>query len=256
MPPTPNTYKSLITTFTDFLTVAVHTILYIRHCYPATSFISSKAYNYPIHQSRHPKVCTWINDAITSIQQELLKGIVDRIAIVITNEDGKPLERFIFDVARFVVVGKGDWYVPISRDGDGEGAGSGAVEKEGEETVDMSEQFRAVLARLSTCHSTLKPIPHGCSFTIAIELKEASDPPLKHPQAWMPVEPSVQRTVGIDADGFEEVRKGEDLGGVRTVAVRSVEAGEMCFEMWIEEGKGKEAYTRDEESLGSTQTSD
>jgi mitotic spindle assembly checkpoint protein MAD2B len=252
MPKQENTFASLINNFADFLTVAIHTILYTRTIYPLDSFISAKKYNFPVHQSRHPKVSAWITDAVSSVQDELLKGTVDRVAVVIISERGDPLERFLFDVSKFPVVARSDWYTPIERE-----TPSNETEKDEIKTppsINMQEQFRAVLAKLSVCNSTLRPIPSGCTFTVAIELKEESNPPLQHPQAWMPVEPSLQREIGIDSEGFQEVRMGDDLGGVRTVAVRTVSAGEMCFEMWIEEGKGKENLIV--ESKGSTQISE
>lgn len=58
----------------------------------------------------------------------------------------------------------------------------------------------------------------------------------QHPQPWIPVMPSLQ----TGARG-ESTRKGTDLGGVKSVPVRSVEAGEFVLEMWIEEGKAKQA---------------
>jgi mitotic spindle assembly checkpoint protein MAD2B len=35
------------------------------------------------------------------------------------------------------------------------------------------------------------------------------------------------------------MRKGSDLGGVKSFPVRLVEAGAFVLEMWIEEGKAK-----------------
>jgi mitotic spindle assembly checkpoint protein MAD2B len=248
MPKSENTYSSLIANFADFLTVAIHTILYTRHCYPSDSFISAKKYNFPVHQSRHPKVSAWITDAVSSVQNELLLGTVDRVAVMIISDGGEPLERFLFDVSRFPVVEKGDWYTPIQR----ESSESEVPDQEPTQippTINLQEQFRAVLAKLSICNTTLKPIPAGCTFTLAIELKEESNPPMKHPQAWMPVEPSLQREIGVDEDGFEEVKKGESVGGVKTLPVRTVEAGEMCFEMWIEEGRGKEGLVVESEGV-------
>ena len=37
---------------------------------------------------------------------------------------------------------------------------------------------------------------------------------------------------------------GEDLGGVKTRPIRSVEAGPLFFECWVEEGKAKEVVAR------------
>lgn len=73
MPPPLNTYASLVSTFASFLTVAIHTILYERSIYPEASFLSARKYNFPVRQNRHPKVCSWINDAVAAVEAELLK---------------------------------------------------------------------------------------------------------------------------------------------------------------------------------------
>ena len=71
--PVLDTYHAVVSAFSDFLTVAVHTILYERDIYPRTSFLSARKYNYPVKQSRHPKVCKWIQDAVAAVEIEMLK---------------------------------------------------------------------------------------------------------------------------------------------------------------------------------------
>ena len=66
-------YVSLVAAFTDFLTVAVHLILYERDVYPKESFSRARKYNYPVMQNRHPLVCKWIDDAVAAIRTEMLK---------------------------------------------------------------------------------------------------------------------------------------------------------------------------------------
>lgn len=66
-------YQAVVSAFSEFLTVAVHTILYERDIYPRTSFLSARKYNYPVRQNRHPKVCQWIMDAVAAVETELLK---------------------------------------------------------------------------------------------------------------------------------------------------------------------------------------
>lgn len=73
----------LLTSFNSFLTVAIHNILYYRNIYPANTFLSTRAYNLPVHQNRHPKVCAWIRDAVDAVAAQLSTGHVSRIAIVI-----------------------------------------------------------------------------------------------------------------------------------------------------------------------------
>ncbi|KAK3307296.1 DNA-binding protein [Chaetomium strumarium] len=73
----------LLTSFNSFLIVAIHNILYYRNIYPPATFLSTKAYNLPVHQNRHPKVCAWIRDAVDAVNVQLSAGHVSRIAIVI-----------------------------------------------------------------------------------------------------------------------------------------------------------------------------
>lgn len=237
-----NTFAALVSNFGDFLTVAIHTIIYERHIYPLDTFITAKKWNYPIRQSRHPKVCKWINDAVVAVQEELLKGTVDRVAIVIYSQYAQPLERFMFDLSKFPVVAKEDFHTPIERQSP-TGTVQAKVTPPKQASVDLEEQFRAVVAKLTVCDTMLKPVPEGCTFTIAIELKDTADPPLGHPQPWIPVQPSLQRDVPRNGSEDSSGKSGSDLGGVETTPIRSVDSGEMIFEMWIEEGAAKEALT-------------
>ena len=71
--PVLDTYYTVVAAYIDFLTVAIHTILYERNIYPQESFIKARKYNYPVRQSRHPKLCTWIIDAVEKVKVEMLK---------------------------------------------------------------------------------------------------------------------------------------------------------------------------------------
>lgn len=71
--PVLDTYQAVVSAFSDFLTVAIHTILYERDLYPRPSFLTARKFNYPVRQSRHPKVCKWIQDAVAAVEVEMLK---------------------------------------------------------------------------------------------------------------------------------------------------------------------------------------
>jgi mitotic spindle assembly checkpoint protein MAD2B len=125
--------------------------------------------------------------------------------------------------------------------------------------TNLAEQMRAALISLTTRCAQLKPLPDKCSFNIAMELKDEADidPPIGHPQAWIPVQPSLQKTgrkafrharVGDEAEegstqGDAELgdkrKRGEDLGGLRFTPIRTVETGTFRFETWVEEGRAK-----------------
>lgn len=209
-----STFRHLITNFTDFLTVAIHTILYERSIYPQTSFLSARKYNLPVRQSRHPKVCEWINDAVAAVETELLKCAVDRVAVMIYDKKSQPKERYVFDVSHFPALSAADLDVPMTRESsDGQQLAVLPI-------VDMEEQFRAALSKLAGCSSTLGSLPDECTFTVAIELRKDGGAPVSHPQPWIPAEP---RTAG-----------GARNSNISTKPVRTVTAGEMVFETWIE----------------------
>ena len=91
-------------------------------------------------------------------------------------------------------------------------------------TVDIQEQFRATMSKLSNCAAVLKPLPKGCTFTVAIELKAEGEAPIGHPQPWMPVEARKENTLLRPASTSMR-------------PVRAVSAGDMIFESWIEQVK-------------------
>lgn len=124
--------------------------------------------------------------------------------------------------------------------------------------VNLSEQFRAALISLTTRCAQLTPLPENCSFNVSMELKDEVDvdPPMSHPQVWMPVQPSLQKTgrrndknARMEDEGEEgstqeskeqdRQKKGKDLGGARVTPIRTVEAGTFRFETWIEEASAK-----------------
>ncbi|OAL50686.1 DNA-binding protein [Pyrenochaeta sp. DS3sAY3a] len=274
------TYLETLGAFTAFLTAYTHTLLYLRNLYPRTSFVQSRFHNTSVYQSRHPLVCEWIRDAVSAVREELLQGSVARIGIVIFSYgngasqekagSAKIMERYMFDVSAFPVVEKNErnmeieWEDPESSppspiNSDDE-ANTNAAPKKGKQKalyahvdVNLSEQFRAALISLTTRTSQLIPLPPHCSFNISMELKDAGDvdPPIGHPQPWIPVQPSLQKSSRkttsrheaeekeVEAGRQPSEKEGDDLGGVKVTPIRSVEAGVFQFETWVEEGKAK-----------------
>ena len=129
--------------------------------------------------------------------------------------------------------------------------------------IDLFAQFAAILARISTSAQTLAPLPEGCSFTVAIELRDRpeGEPPFGWPQPWMPSEPGLQPRQAKDDDDGTATHSGENesessgparsadmegrgdkgkyLGGARTTPIRAAELGPFAMEVWVEEGKEK-----------------
>jgi mitotic spindle assembly checkpoint protein MAD2B len=200
-----NTQKSLLQTLCDFLTVAFHTLLYTRTLYPPNTFITTRAYNHAVFQNRHPAVCAWINNTITSIHKVLETNSVKRVVFVIFNQAGEVMERYLFDIERFPIVEKAMAWVEFEHRPEGKGKEKereveeemsmeerekekekAAKEKKRFSVVDIEEQLRATLNKLIYSTARLEPLPEDCTYTVAVELRDDSSalPPLAvcHPK--------------------------------------------------------------------------
>lgn len=265
---------TLFNSFSSFLTVSIHTILYYRNIYPKQTFLSAKAFNLPVHQSRHPKVCSWINDAVDAVMAQAAKGSVERVAVVIhaplqqalseASPDQQPgpgsiLERWMFDVSQFPAWPGGieamrsfrgeeragdqvqdddEEEEPGSGDDNAEDAAPDTAAAEGDQVglvnwTDVNEQLRGAVRRLAYAGETMEVLPPGCTFTVAVELRDKARAPIDHPQPWIPSQPDLQPV------SLTRPRKAVGAGGRKTIPVRTVEAGPLFFECWVEEGRTK-----------------
>ncbi|KAK4224336.1 DNA-binding protein [Podospora fimiseda] len=250
---------TLLTSLHTFLLLSTHNILFYRHLYPQETFLSTKAFNLPIHQSRHPKLCQWITDAFSQVSTQLSLGTVSTVSIVIHSPSTtqKILERYVFDLSR-LPKWPGTRNHPNPADsfrvhGNRVMATDFRQEKARDNYLDsfnysdINEQYRACLKRMAHAMEKMDPLPEGCGFTIAIELKEEGKAPIGHPQEWIPIQPSLQPS------GSASSSQGKDLGGVKITAVRSIEAGPLFIECWIEEGEAKAAFLKEHEESSSQQ---
>ncbi|KAI1367310.1 HORMA domain-containing protein [Xylaria arbuscula] len=243
---------TLLTTFTHFLTVSIHNILYYRGLYPSATFLTSRAYNLPVHQSRHPAVCSWVRDAVDAARAQLVLGSVERLALVIYDAAGAVMERWMFDVARFPVwngvplsnqsevdiqekegAAEDEEDIAAAADIDAELLGGGDQQQSDINWTNVDEQLRAAVRRLAYVGEKMGPLPEGCTFSVAVELRDEAEAPIGHPQPWVPTKPSLQPT------SRDQRTPGEDVGGATTTAVRAIEAGPLFFECWVEESKAK-----------------
>ncbi|KIW34048.1 uncharacterized protein PV07_00850 [Cladophialophora immunda] len=251
-----STRRALLDTLTSFLTVATHHILYLRRIYPPVSFLSARAYNYPVRQNRHPAVCAWVNDAVSAIRNQLDKNTVEKVLLCIYECDGnRVLERWTFDLRSFPSLVNDDVDIPFestpSDDGD--------LLNNQVNLADLEANFRATLSRISTSAARLRPLPEGpgapeCSFTLAIEVKDRADRPVgrieKEERKWIAAEPQASRTSSTPR------RQGNDKEptspSARTHPVRRVEAGELQMEVWVEEAATKFEFDPPSTSPGSS----
>lgn len=170
--------NTLLKSFTTFLTLTIHTILYYRGIYPKQTFLMAKAHNLPVPQSRHPGLCEWINSALAAIQDQLALGSVSKVCIVVHSPDTMAVvERWVFDVASFPV-----WVTGKGKDKLGAGQRFQRREEDDDDGsvnwVDVNEAYRGALRRISYAGEMKGPLPEGCTFTLAVELRDEAPAPI------------------------------------------------------------------------------
>ncbi|OAA59323.1 DNA-binding HORMA [Cordyceps fumosorosea ARSEF 2679] len=217
----------LLASFSSFLAVAVHSLLFHRGLYPARSFLAARAYNLPVHQSRHPGVCAWVADAVAAGTAQVRAGTARAVVLAVhAPRSMAVLERWVFDLRSFPA----DWGDAGTMTARGDDSAAGLAEEQqagatagAEDEVnwtDVNEGLRGALRRIAYAAEKSPALPENCTFTLAVELRDDSDAPIGHPQSWIPAEAAVS-SVSARRD-------------VTTTPVRSVNAGPLFFECWLE----------------------
>ncbi|EHK17914.1 uncharacterized protein TRIVIDRAFT_194423 [Trichoderma virens Gv29-8] len=231
----------LLASFTSFLTIAIHSLLYHRRLYPETSFLAARAYNLPVRQSRHPGLCAWISDAVAAVAVQLRAGAVRRIVLAVHSPAPQAAvrERWVFDVHRFPAWGEAETDAPTShqqqqqQEEDDDEPMEEDVEDVADEQLnwaDIHEALRAALQRLAYAAQGAPKLPPGCTFTLALELRDEAEAPIGYPQPWIPSETPLQPPTAV------KPHQGGSLRGAATKPVRSVRADPLFFECWLEQG--------------------
>ncbi|KAF9784228.1 hypothetical protein IL306_007919 [Fusarium sp. DS 682] len=132
-------------------------------------------------------------------------------------------ERWIFDVDTFPA----GW-------GDSEEATyNSALVKGGDDGVvnwtDVNEALRGALRRVAHQAESMPALPAGSTCLVAVELRDEAPPPIGHPQNWIPSQPNLQ------LPNDTSLNQTSSLGGQNTIPIRSVQAGPLFFECWIEQ---------------------
>ncbi|KAJ2907318.1 DNA polymerase zeta processivity subunit [Zalerion maritima] len=241
----------------SFFLVSIHSLLHARALYPPTTFLTTRAFNLAVHQSRHPRVCSWVKDTVSSVCSQLATGTVHKAVFAIISQpseekgvrDTKVIERWVFDFSAFPVLPEDSWKETGNASTEfeeGEATAEIRHEEEAEEGrgidegdpkddinwVDVAESLRGGLKRLQVAAETMDPIPEGCTFTVALELKEESPAPIGHPQPWIPTDPKHTPTL-----------KNTIESGLQMKPIRSVGAGPLFFEIYMEEDRSSLAET-------------
>lgn len=167
--------SALVSSFTSFLTIAVHSLLYHRRLYPPATFLLARAYNLPVHQSRHPAVCAWIRDAVAAVAVHIRAAAARRVALAVHHPTTSAVvERWIFDLTGFptepCLAATDDGPRLLARED---------FDEQSVNWTDVHEALRGALRRLASAGESMPPPPPDSTFTLAVELRDDASAPIQ-----------------------------------------------------------------------------
>ncbi|KAF8203091.1 DNA-binding protein [Pholiota molesta] len=213
----PLTFNQTVHAITEFIEVAIHTILYVRQIYPAEIFVRRKKYDTPVFQSRHPSLNEYISGAVKAIGDELVHGKVDKVVVVIKDKEQVPLERFIFSIETMIEVDAFNKDTSV---------------EEAITSVSLIQYFRSFLVKLNMIEAQIGQVhlTDDVSFAIIIELKDDMAPThsnTKDPPPWIPAV-SQDTSAGASDDAELHMIRAVNTG-IINVSLAVQESGEKIL---------------------------
>lgn len=193
--------KVTVDILSEFLEVAIHSILYVRHIYPSGIFVRRKKYNVPVQVSCHPGVTTYIQDTVTSLRPLISSGELEKVVIVISNSKHQPMERFVFEIA------------PVT---------SPSLDNDSY-LLRLEQSLRAFMLKLNVCEAMLSPLPKDCSWSMQIHTKESAAEYLQNPA-------SLQDFSWVEAD-----KQQTSLADPQLVPIKATSTDIIQMQLYAEE---------------------
>lgn len=186
----------------EFLEVAIHNIIYIRHIYPSSIFERRKKYGVPVQMSIHPHLNEYITECLKTIKELLKKNEVRRVTVVFSDKHRTPVEIFVFDILdlnrNFQI--ESDPYL-----------------------LRVEEAFRGFCLRLSVTGTQLKPLPEDSTFSVQIHTIETASVSLAEDH-------NFENFPWIEADLRET-----EVMEPSIMPIKTMETGYVKLQMYVEE---------------------
>ncbi|XP_028036227.1 mitotic spindle assembly checkpoint protein MAD2B-like isoform X2 [Bombyx mandarina] len=136
----------------EFLAVAFHSILFYTRIYHENIFEMRRKYNFVVYHCFHPEVNRYIDMCLKSIAECLKSDTMQRIEFATTDEEYKPLIKFVFDFEKnFTFDDTSDAYL-----------------------INCEQNLRAFCLKLSSMVHRFVNLPENKSFTIFIHTNEST----------------------------------------------------------------------------------
>ncbi|MED6108027.1 DNA polymerase zeta processivity subunit, variant 2 [Stylosanthes scabra] len=153
----------------EFLEVAITAIVFLKGFYPSGAFERRRYMNLVVQKARQPQLRYYIHASASGLLPFLLKGMVDRVAVIFFNSDNVPLEKFVFRFA-----------VNLSY--------RSAVEE-----ADLEISLRSFLSKLLVSESLTKKLTPDCRWEITCFFRSLPETGAsKEANLWIPTEDTKQ----------------------------------------------------------------
>jgi len=118
----------------EFLEVAIHQILHARDVYPPQIFTRRKKYHIPVYMSSNAQVNKYITSVLLSLKAPLKAKAIKQVVVNIKQQD-RITEKFVFELNHLSMI----------------------CDLHDELLINLEQSLRAMLLKLATCATTLKP---------------------------------------------------------------------------------------------------
>ncbi|KAK9199441.1 hypothetical protein WN944_014632 [Citrus x changshan-huyou] len=116
----------------EFLEVAITSVVFLKGLYPSGAFERRRYMNLVVQRARHPQLRDYIHSS----------GLVERVAVIFSNANNVPLERYVFKIM-------------VNQS-------YGSMVEEGH----LEFSLRSFLIKLSVSKSLSRVLPQGCRWEI------------------------------------------------------------------------------------------
>ncbi|KAK3741017.1 hypothetical protein RRG08_005707 [Elysia crispata] len=186
----------------EFVEVCIHCVLYSRGLYPQGVFEKRIKYNVPVQMCLHPGVCAYITNVVDSIKMLLSEGQVDKISVVILEENSTtPLERFVIELGSV----KSNW-----------------TEKD-PHLFQTEQALRGFLLKLSVTDALLHPASKDVTWTVHVHTQDST------------LSAVDEQLVQKDFPWVEAEEKQQQMKNSRLVPIKSYNSDWLNMQLYAEE---------------------
>eukprot|EP01064_Diplonema_japonicum_P037906 TRINITY_DN9018_c2_g1_i2.p1 TRINITY_DN9018_c2_g1~~TRINITY_DN9018_c2_g1_i2.p1 ORF type:complete len:199 (+),score=29.42 TRINITY_DN9018_c2_g1_i2:65-661(+) len=150
------TLRGSVSTVVEFFGYAVNTLLYQRGVYPPDCFTTVSKYKLQMLVTTDKGLKAYLGNVLQQLSEWLMKGMVQKLVLVISGDDGEVAERWQFDI-------------DADTTASGQGAGSDETTQRG---------IQAIVKQVTATQTFLPLLPDSCTFDLLVYANSDADVPM------------------------------------------------------------------------------